>query len=133
MPWCIDEIELIDLPVAGFVIQSNTLGLNGNTALALDIHGIENLRIHLPLAQAPTVLDKTVSQGGLAMIDMRDDGKVADVSEITHSIQARCTPASQPGTTPDHTAKKRAIVPQRGCDRHAGQGQWRHWASPSPG
>ncbi len=62
------------------------LRLDGDAALALDIHGIEHLLIHLSGAQATAVLDKTVGQGRLAMIDMGDNGEVTDMSEFAHAI-----------------------------------------------
>ena len=33
----------------------------------------------------PTHLDETVSQGRLAMIDVRDDRKIADMTQVAHS------------------------------------------------
>ena len=54
----------------GFVVQRDALCLNGNATLTLNIHGVEHLRIHFPGAQAPTKLDKPISQSRLAVIDM---------------------------------------------------------------
>ena len=43
----VHQIEDIVLAVGGLVIQPHGLGLDGDAALALDIHGIEHLVLHL--------------------------------------------------------------------------------------
>lgn len=86
MPRGVDEIELVDLAVVGLVIKGHTLCLDCNTSLALNVHGVEHLLVHLARTQASTMLDKPVCQRGLAMVNMGNNGKVADVAEITHSI-----------------------------------------------
>ena len=63
-------------------IERDTLRLDGDTALAFDIHGVEHLLVHLAVAQAAAVLNEPVSEGGFTVIDMGDDGEVADVSEV---------------------------------------------------
>ena len=76
----VDEVELVDLAAARRIVEGDALGLDGNAALALDIHGIEHLLRHLPLAQAPAVLDKAVREGGFAVVNVRDNRKIADVA-----------------------------------------------------
>src|SRR5262245_48779112 len=54
------------------------LGENGNAALALEIVGIERALHHpLVVAHGARLLQQPVDQGGLAMVDMGDDGDVA--------------------------------------------------------
>ena len=60
MARCIDKVQLIGLSIPGGIVQGDALGLDGDTALALDIHGIEHLLIHFPGTQTPTVLNKTI-------------------------------------------------------------------------
>src|SRR5690606_998159 len=81
----IDEIELISLTVACRVMKGHAVGFDGDAALALKVHGVEDLRSHFTLCQATTHLDKAVGQGRLAMINVRDDGKIADMTQVTHS------------------------------------------------
>ena len=76
----IDEVQLITTTVLAVVIQGHTLGLDGDATFALDIEGIKHLLVHLTLFQSTTGLDEAVSEGGFAMVDMRDDGKIADVA-----------------------------------------------------
>ncbi len=48
----VDEVQLIGLAILGRVIEADRLGLDGNAALALDIHVIEHLLLHLAHGQA---------------------------------------------------------------------------------
>ena len=76
----IDEIELISLAVFGVIVQRYTMCLDSNPALSLDIETIQDLMFHLTIAQPAAQMNKAVSQGRFAMIDMGDNGKVTDVA-----------------------------------------------------
>lgn len=80
----IDEIELVADAVFGLILQGNALGFDGNAPLPLQIHGITNLVSHLPVAQTTTGLDEPIGYGGFTMIDMGNNGKVADMLKISH-------------------------------------------------
>ena len=56
------------------------MGLDGNAALALEIHAVEHLRLHLAGLQGPGMFEEAVGQGRFPVVDVRDDGKVADVA-----------------------------------------------------
>jgi hypothetical protein len=53
--------------------------LDRDAALALQVHGVEELLGHLAPGEGPRRLHQSVGEGGLAVIDMGDDGEVADV------------------------------------------------------
>ena len=76
----IDKIQLIAPAIFGVVIQRDTVSLDGDSPLALDIQTVENLFFHFAVSQTATALDKTIRQGGFAMIDVRDDGEISDVA-----------------------------------------------------
>ena len=76
----VDQVEDVVLAVLRPVVEAHGLRLDGDAALALDVHGIEHLRLHLPLGQAPGHLDEPVGERRLAMVDMGDDGEVADIA-----------------------------------------------------
>ncbi len=80
----VHEIEDIALAVLGLVGQPHGLGLDGDAAFALDIHGIEHLLLHFARGQAAAKLNQAVGQRGFAMVDMGDDGKVADFGQVGH-------------------------------------------------
>ncbi|MEN3347883.1 MAG: GTP-binding protein LepA, partial [Bradyrhizobium sp.] len=91
VPGGVHQVEHIGLAVVGLVVQAHRLGLDGDPALALYVHGIKHLRAHLALGQAAGGLDQAVGQGRLAVVDMGDDREVADAVE-------RCHPAPLAGT-----------------------------------
>src|SRR5262249_5614102 len=67
--------------VLGAVMQAHGLRLDGDAALALDVHGIEHLLLarHLAIGEAARHLDQAVGQRRFSMVDMGDNGEVADV------------------------------------------------------
>jgi hypothetical protein len=75
----IDQVEDVVLAVARAVIEPHGLRLDGDAAFALDVHGIEHLLHHLALGETAGRLDQAIGQRRLAVVDMRDDGEVADV------------------------------------------------------
>ncbi len=75
----IHQVENVILAVGRAVIQANGLRLDGDAALALDLHVVEHLVDHLALGEAARLLDQAIGEGRFPMVDMRDDGKIADV------------------------------------------------------
>ena len=75
----VHQVEDVVLAVLRLVVEADGLGLDGDAALTLDIHRIEHLLLHLAVLQPAGGLDQTVGQRRFAMVDMGDDGKVADV------------------------------------------------------
>ena len=53
-----------------------------DAALPLNVHGVENLLLHLAVLEAAAQLDQPVGKGRLAVVDMRDDREIADVVEV---------------------------------------------------
>ena len=70
MAWCVNEVELIDLAVTCLVVESNGLRLNGDTALAFEVHRIEHLVLHLTIGQASAELNHSVCKRALSVIDV---------------------------------------------------------------
>ena len=66
----IDEVELVGLAVFRGVIQRDAVGLDGDPALAFQIHRVQYLGGHLPLGEPPTDLDEAVGKRRLAVVDM---------------------------------------------------------------
>ena len=78
----IDQVELIRLAIVGVIGHANGIGLDRNAALALDIHGVEQLRLHVALVDGMGELEDAVTDRGLAMVDVRNDREVADVGNV---------------------------------------------------
>lgn len=74
MPRSVDEIELHTR-----ILHTHRLELDGNPPLALQIHGIQQLRFHLTMLLGASQLDHAVGKRGLAVIDVRDDAEIADI------------------------------------------------------
>ena len=69
----VDQVE--DVAV---VVDPHVLGLDGDAALPLDVHGVEVLLPHEPGVDGSGDLEDAVRQGRLAVVDVADDGEVAD-------------------------------------------------------
>ena len=78
----IDEVELIGFAVVCFVHHADGVGFDGDTALSLEVHGVEHLGLHLASSQRAGEFEQPVGECGLAMINVRDDREVADVTWI---------------------------------------------------
>jgi hypothetical protein len=79
----VHQVEDVGLAVLGLVFEAHGLRLDGDAALALDIHVVEHLLLHLARGQAAGELDQPVGQRRLAVVDMGDDGEVADSPKST--------------------------------------------------
>ncbi len=82
----VDEVELVLLAVAGLVLQRDALGLDGDAALALDGVGVQHLLLHLTRLQAAAELDEAVGERGFAVVDVGDDGEVADALHAARAV-----------------------------------------------
>jgi len=60
-------------------MQGDGAGLDGDAPLPLQVHGVQHLLGADALVDGVALLQQPVGEGGLAVIDMGDDGKVADV------------------------------------------------------
>ena len=89
MPRGIDEIELIGLTIARLIIQGYRLCLDGNPAFAFQVHRIQHLLRHLTFGQAATDLDEAVGNGRFTVIDMGDNGEVADILHADNLRRAK--------------------------------------------
>ncbi len=84
----VDQVELVFVAVLGCVVQADALGLDGDAALALEVHRVQHLRAHLALAERAGQLEQAVGQRGLAVVNMRDDAKIADETWV-HQLACR--------------------------------------------
>ena len=74
----VDEVQLVGLAVP-HVVHRHGGGLDGDAPLALQIHVVEGLLARIAFIHHPGALQHAVGQGGLAVVDVRDDAEVADV------------------------------------------------------
>ena len=85
----VDQVQRVFLPVLGLVDQPDGLRLDRDPALALDVHTVKQLLLHLTLGHRAGVLDQPVGQRRFPVVDMRDDGEIADVRKLCHGRDMR--------------------------------------------
>ena len=84
----VHQVEDIILPVRGAVIEPHRLRLDRDPALLLDLHIVEHLARHLARGQPAGRLDQPVGERRFPMVDMGDDGEIADAGEVGHVARA---------------------------------------------
>ena len=65
-------------PVVGLVGEPDGVRLDRDPALALEVHRVEHLRLHLARLERARDLEETVGERGLAVVDVGDDREVPD-------------------------------------------------------
>ncbi|RPK76104.1 hypothetical protein EES45_23820 [Streptomyces sp. ADI97-07] len=82
----VDHVEDVGrarvLALGGRPRQADRLGLDGDSALALDVHPVEVLSAHLPHVDHARQLKHPVGKRRLAVVDVRDDAEVADQRRV---------------------------------------------------
>ena len=84
----VDQVELVSLAVVRGVHHADGVGLDGDAALALQVHGVEHLGLHLARGERSGELQQAVGQRGFAVVDVRDDREIADESGV-HRLSGR--------------------------------------------
>ncbi len=79
----VDQVELVGLAVFGRIGHADRLELDRDSALALQVHRVEHLVLHVALADRPGVLQQAVGQRGFAVVDVGDD------AEVPHAVLGR--------------------------------------------
>src|SRR5260370_20561505 len=66
-------------------MQADTFCLDGDAALALEVHGVEELFVHFALRQRAGHFEEAVGKRGLAMVDVRDDAEISNELRVHFS------------------------------------------------
>ena len=82
----IDEVQDIGFAAGGPVVEPHRTGLDGDAALAFQLHLVQKLVCPLALAQRAGVLQQPIRQRGFAVIDVRDDAEVPDAAAIHDDV-----------------------------------------------
>ena len=75
----VHQVQHILFAVLGRIVQPHGLRLDGDAAFALDIHIVEHLVGHFTVAQSAAHLNQAIGDSRFAVINMRDDRKVANL------------------------------------------------------
>ena len=70
----VDQVQHVMLAIVGIVFDADRVGLDGDAALALDVHGIKELLLHVTVLNRPRGLDQPVGKGRFTVVDMGHDG-----------------------------------------------------------
>ena len=86
----VDEVEPVRQAVARGVLEAHRARLDGDALLALEVHGVEHLARHLARVDGVRQLEDAVGQRGLAVVDVGDDGEVAQarLGDAGHGARA---------------------------------------------
>ena len=105
----VDQVE--DVALAGLrrVVQTDGMGLDGDAALTLEIHGVEDLGFHLAGLERAGELQKAICQGRLAVVDVGDDREIPNETLIHQdSGKGNYTAPSMPAR-PSASAEARRV------------------------
>ena len=78
----VDKVQGVGLAVQGRVFQGYRVGLDGDATLPLQVHVIQDLGLHIAPRHRLGQFQQAIGQRGFAMINVRDDGEIADESGI---------------------------------------------------
>ncbi len=133
----VDEVELVVEPVRGPVVERDGLRLDRDAALALEVHRVEHLFLHLARLETAAGLDQAVGQRRLAVVDVRNDREIAYLLLHRGKRDALAGPA-RPGKR-DYTSRRapapvnagRGAGPRRDRGGH-GRRRCRRRSAPAP-
>ena len=75
----VDQVEHVVLTVPRPVGQAHGARFDGDAALTLELHVVEELRLHLTGRHGTRALEEAIGQRRLPVVDMRHDGEVANL------------------------------------------------------
>ena len=61
------------------ILHGDGPGLDGDAPFLLQLHVVQQLGTHLPLRDGVGELQQPVGQGGFPVVDVGDDGEIADL------------------------------------------------------
>ena len=80
----VDKVELVFLAIVGLIVHAHGLAFDRDTALALDVHRVEELGLHIALGDGARHLEDAVRKRRFPVVDMGDDGEVPDMRGVGH-------------------------------------------------
>ena len=95
----IKKIQPVSMPIFGQILHRHRVGLNGDSPLPLQIHGVQQLILLIAIFDGASHFEQSIGQRRLAVIDMRDNTKIA--SEPASHLDAHYSlvaPRRQRGT-----------------------------------
>ena len=79
----VDEVENVRLVFSSRAkVKADSVSLDRDSSFTFQVHTVEDLRFHFSVTQGSGRFEETIRQGGLAVVDMGDDGEVANTRWI---------------------------------------------------
>ena len=97
MSRCINQVQQVFLAILSPIGRADGMGLNGDTTLALQIHGIEKLFPEFSRRDGSSELQDPIREGGFPVIDVSDNGEVTGSKGlwlVHHAQTGNCSKAS---------------------------------------
>jgi hypothetical protein len=66
-------------------MQANAFRFDGDAALALEVHGVEELFVHFALGERAGHFEEAVGERGFAVVDVRDDAEISNELRVHFS------------------------------------------------
>ncbi len=66
-------------------MKADAFRLDGDAALAFEVHGVEDLFVHFALRERAGHFEQTVGERGLAVVNVRDD------TEVSNELGVHCS------------------------------------------
>ena len=80
-------LEFVRLTVLGLVLERRGLRLDRDAAFALEVHAVEDLGAHFTVGEPAAALNQAVGERRFAVVDVGDDGKIADILHRHESVE----------------------------------------------
>ena len=93
VPGRVDQVELVSLAILRGVHHADGVGLDGDAALALQVHRVQNLLLHFAHGERPGQLQQAVGQRGFPVVNVRNNRKISDAGasmRIASILTGRC-------------------------------------------
>ena len=97
----VDQVEEVCVAVGGVVVHRHRARLDGDTPFALEVHVVEQLRLHLALLDGARQLEQAVGQRRLSVVDVCDDAEVADEADVGHVRSRIVVVTPRPAAAPN--------------------------------
>jgi hypothetical protein len=88
----VNQVDLVGLPGNSRVGHAHGRGLDCYAFLALQVHVVENLVLHVTLGNGARCLEEAIGQRRFAVIDMGDDAEVSNVVSIHDGKYSKAAP-----------------------------------------
>ena len=74
----IDQVERVELTISGLELHARGLQLDGDAPLPLEVHVVQELRLHVPVRHRAGVLQQAIGQGRFPVVDVGNDAEIAE-------------------------------------------------------